>query len=85
MGEAKKRKFHTPAYKAKVALEALRGLKTINEIGQEYGVHPVQVSQWKREIQEQASQLFESKRGPKPVVEHKEPENPSSTDNSVSH
>jgi transposase len=44
MGEAKKRKFHTPEFKAKVGLEALRGVKTINEIGQEYGVHPVTVS-----------------------------------------
>ena len=41
MSEAKKRKFHTPEFKAKVGLEALRGVKTINEIGQEYGVHPV--------------------------------------------
>lgn len=39
MSEAKKRKFHAPEFKAKVALEALRGVKTINEIGQEYGVH----------------------------------------------
>jgi transposase-like protein len=74
MGEAKTRKYHTPEYKAKVGLEALRGLKTINEIGQEYGVHPVQVGQWKKEIQEQASKLFEGKRGPKPTAEHKEPE-----------
>jgi transposase len=74
MGEAKTRKYHTPEYKAKVGLEALRGLKTINEIGQEYGVHPVQVGQWKKEIQERASKLFEGKRGPKPTAEHKEPE-----------
>ena len=53
MGEAK-RKSYTAAFKAKVGLEAIRGVKTINEIGQEYGVHPVQVGQWKREIQEGA-------------------------------
>ncbi len=74
MGEAKKRKFHTPEFKAKVGLEALRGVKTINEIGQEYGVHPVQVGQWKKEIQAQASTLFEGKRGPKPLAAHREPE-----------
>jgi transposase len=74
MSEAKKRKVHSPEYKAKVGLEALRGVKTINEIGQEYGVHPVQVGQWKREIQEQAKTLFEGKRGPKPVAGHREPE-----------
>ena len=66
MGEAK-RKSYTAAFKAKVGLEAIRGVKTINEIGQEYGVHPAQVGQWKREIQEGAEALFGKKRGPKPV------------------
>ena len=70
----KKRKVHRPEYKAKVGLEALKGVKTINEIGQEHGVHPVQVGQWKKAIQEHASSLFEGKRGPKSVVEHQEPE-----------
>ena len=63
-----------PEFKAKVGLEALRGVKTINSIGQEFGVHPVQVGLWKKEIQERASTLFEGKRGPKPVAEHKEPD-----------
>jgi len=74
MREAKTRKYHSPEFKAKVGLEALRGMKTINEIGQEYGVHPVQVGQWKKEIQAQASTLFEGKRGPKPLAAHREPE-----------
>ena len=74
MSEAKKRKVHTPEFKAKVGLEALRGLKTINEIGLDYGVHPVQVGQWKKEIQEQAKTLFEGKRGPKPIADHQEPD-----------
>jgi transposase-like protein len=73
MSEAKKRKSHTPEFKAKVGLEALRGDKTTNEIGQEYRVHPVTVGQWKREIQGQAKRLFEGKRGPKSVP-HREPE-----------
>ncbi|MCU7887531.1 MAG: hypothetical protein KZQ66_21210 [Candidatus Thiodiazotropha sp. (ex Lucinoma aequizonata)] len=47
-------------------------MKTINEIGQEYGAHPVQVGQWKKAIQEQAKSLFEGKHGPKPLVEHRE-------------
>ncbi len=50
------------------------GAKTINEIGQEYGVHPVQVGQWKKAIQEQAKTLFEGRRGPKPMAVHQEPE-----------
>ena len=74
MSEAKTRKFHSPEFKAKVGLEAVRGVKTINEIGQEYGVHPVQVGQWKKAIQEQASTLFEGKRGPTPVAAHREPD-----------
>ena len=74
MSEAKKRKVHTPEFKAKVGLEALRGVKTINEIGQEYGVHPAQVGQWKKEIQEQAKTLFEGKRGPRAIAAHQEPE-----------
>ncbi|KXW57059.1 hypothetical protein FEMY_24220 [Ferrovum myxofaciens] len=74
MSEAKKRKVHTPEFKAKVGLDAVRGVKTINEIGLDYGVHPVQVGQWKKEIQEQAKTLFEGKRGPKPTAEHREPE-----------
>mgnify|MGYP001381088556 CR=1 FL=1 len=44
MGEAQ-RKTYTPAFKAKVGLEAIRGVRTVNEIGQDYGVHPAQVGQ----------------------------------------
>ena len=48
MTEIKKRKIHTPEFKAKVGLEALRSGKTINQISQEFGVHPIQVGQWKK-------------------------------------
>lgn len=51
----------------KAALEAIRGIKTVNEIGQEFGVHPTQVGRWKKELQEQASSLFDAQRGPKPA------------------
>ena len=74
MSETKKRKVHSPEFKAKVGLEALRGVKTINEVGQEYGVHPVQVGQWKKAIQDGSKTLFEGKRGPKSVAEHEDPE-----------
>jgi transposase len=74
MSEAKKRKVHGPDYKAKVGLEAVRGAKTINQIAQEFGVHPVQVGQWKKEILDGSCKLFEGKRGPKPMNEHSEPE-----------
>lgn len=65
----KKRKIFSAQQKARVALEALKGAKTANEIAQEYGIHPTQVGQWKRELQEQAATLFDGKRGPKSVVE----------------
>lgn len=74
MSEAKKRKIPSPDYKAKIGLEAIRGVKTINQIGQEYGVHPVQVGQYKKQILEQSLHLFEGKRGPKPVSEQSDPE-----------
>jgi transposase-like protein len=59
MKEAKIRKSHNSELKAKVALEALRGVKMVNEIGIEFGVHPGQVGLWKRELQKQAKTLFE--------------------------
>jgi transposase-like protein len=45
----KERTVCSPEFKSKVGLEALRGVKTINEIGREYGVHPVPVGQRKKE------------------------------------
>jgi transposase-like protein len=69
-----KRKVFTGSQKAKVALAAVKGDKTINEIAQSYGVHPTQVSQWKKELLENAGSLFEGKRGPKAVDAQSDPE-----------
>ena len=74
MTDSKKRKSHLPEFKAKVGLEALVGMKAIIQIAQEYGVHPVQVGQWKREIQVQAKSLSEGKRGPQPVSAESAPD-----------
>ena len=63
----KNRKVFTGEFKAMVALEAIRNIKTVNEIAQDFGVHPAQVGQWKRELQEQAAGLFEVKRGVRPA------------------
>lgn len=68
MSEVRKRRVHSAEFKAKVGMEAVRGVKTLNEIGQQYGVHPVVVSQWKKELVARAATLFEGKRGPKPVA-----------------
>lgn len=68
MSEGRKRKAHSAEFKAKVGMEAIRGLKTLNEIGQQYGVHPVVVGHWKKELLERAATIFEGKRGPKPAA-----------------
>lgn len=60
----KTRKIFTGSQKAKVALEAVKGTKTLNEIAQEHGIHPNQVGQWKKELLENVGSLFEGKRGP---------------------
>ena len=58
-----KRKRHKPEFKARVALEALKGVKTIQQIAKEYGIHPVQVSEWKKTMAEGAAEAFASGRG----------------------
>lgn len=55
----KKRKTHNAAFKAKVALEAVKGLKTASELASEYEIHPGQISQWKRKLLDGAGDLFE--------------------------
>lgn len=52
------RKF-SAEFKSKVALEAIKGLKSISEIAHEYELHPVQVTQWKKDALERFSDLFE--------------------------
>ena len=74
MSGSKQRNVPTPEFKAKVGLEAVRGVKTINEIGQTFNVHPTQVGLWKKAIQEQAKTLFEGKRGPAPTDAQREPD-----------
>ncbi len=52
------RKRHSAEFKAKVAVEALKGLKTAQELAKENGVHPTQISQWKQRLKEGAPGLF---------------------------
>ena len=53
-----KRRRHDPEFKARVALEALKGVKTIQQIAKDYEVHPVQVSEWKKTMSEGATGVF---------------------------
>ncbi len=54
-----KRKQHHPEFKAKVALEALKGEETVSELASRFGVHPTMIHQWKRALLEGASGVFE--------------------------
>lgn len=56
------RKHYGADFKARVALEAVRGERTISEIASSHGVHPNQVTQWKKLLEGEASALFADKR-----------------------
>ena len=58
----KKRRNLPGEFKAKVALAALRGDKTINEVAAKYEVHPTQVSAWKKQLLESAKDFFADRR-----------------------
>ena len=57
------RRNHSAAFKARLAKETLRGVKTVVEIARENNLHPAQVSAWKREVEENLPLLFERKNG----------------------
>lgn len=57
-----KRKRHGAEFKSKVALEALKGVKTANELSSQYSVHPTQISQWKRRLQDGSREIFAESR-----------------------
>ena len=52
------RKTYSPEFKAKAALEAIKGLRTINEIASDLGVHPMLLSSWKRQATEALPETF---------------------------
>jgi len=53
-----KRRTHSPEFKARVAMEAISGRKTLQEIAADHAIHPIQVSQWKKQLLEGSSELF---------------------------
>ena len=57
---ARKRRRHSDQFKFKVALEATKGFKTLNEIASEYNLHPNQVSNWKKQLLQEGSAVFSS-------------------------
>ncbi len=62
---SRKRKSFSNQFKAKVALEAVRGYRTISEVAKEYQVHPNVIANWKKQLLERLPEIFESKRGPR--------------------
>ena len=57
---AGKRKQHTAAFKAQVALAAVKGDKTANELASQYGVHPTLIHSWKKQLLAGADQVFQN-------------------------
>ena len=56
----RKRRNHSPSFKAKVAMAAIRGDRTLVELSQHFDVHPNQIQDWKKRLVSDAEQLFEN-------------------------
>jgi transposase len=67
------RRNHSPAFKAKVALAAVKGEKTLAELAQQFDVHPNQITQWKAQLLDGATDVFGSEKAasPNPPVDVK--------------
>ncbi len=60
------RRNHSPAFKAKVAVAAIKGEKTLIELAQDFDVHPQQIKQWRDQLLEGATGVFDA--GPKKAI-----------------
>jgi len=59
----KKRRIHSDEFKARVALEAVKGVKTLSELSATHGVHPTVIAQWKRHLVDGSAEVFRRKNG----------------------
>ncbi len=67
----RKRRNHSSVFKAKVALAAIRGDKTLSELAEQFEVHPNQIQDWRRKLLDNAAELFERSARPSEESEHK--------------
>jgi len=65
------RRNHSPAFKAKVAIAAIRGDKTLAELAQQYDVHPNQITEWRKQLLESAASVFGTAEKSDPPVDIK--------------
>jgi len=56
---SQKRKRHSAEFKAKVALDAIKGVKTLPQVAKEFHVHPTQITIWKKQVSSQVAALFQ--------------------------
>ena len=63
------RRNHSAAFKAKVALEAVRGELPLAELAEKYDVHATQIAQWKNDLVKAAETVFDGKRPGKPDID----------------
>ncbi len=56
------RKHYSAEFKARVALDAIKGHKTVNELASTYGVHPTQITHWKHQLQQEVLHIFSARR-----------------------
>ena len=62
---SRKRRQHSDQFKFKVALEASKGHKTVNELASEYNLHPTQISSWKKQLLAEGAAVFSGSSGRK--------------------
>lgn len=70
MAKGKRRK-HSSAFKAKVALAAMAGDRTLAELAQQFEVHPNQITTWKRQLSKEAFSIFDKGASKEPAVDIK--------------
>jgi len=71
---ARKRRLFSPSFKAKVALEAIKGVKTIAEIAQKHKLHATQINLWKKQLLDSAEDVFVDGKSKPPKKPSDEPD-----------